>query len=164
MKNNIKKELIIALKYICPKFGYGFLGLGVALLLTQPGKMADILFSTGGIGLLGFTLGGILFYVIGDLWGNYRYTKKVERLELQNQKLREIIASGDNKQQHKVHVPDKVVSPTESSSTQPRKPFDFDAEHEGNSMGDEPEEEVADEQIPEPAEEENTDLQESPES
>ena len=62
---DIKKELIFALKYICPKFGYGFLGLGLALMLTQPGKMADILFSASGIGLLGFTMGGILFYVIG---------------------------------------------------------------------------------------------------
>lgn len=163
MKNNIKKELIIALKYICPKFGYGFLGLGVALLLTQPGKMADILFSTSGIGLLGFTMGGILFYVIGDLWGNHRYAKKVEKLEAQNQKLREVIANG-GKNQPKVQAPANVVVPTENPTTQPRKPFDFEAEYEDTSMDDEPAEEVADEQIPEPAEEEKTDLQESPES
>lgn len=161
---DIKKELIFALKYICPKFGYGFLGLGLALMLTQPGKMADILFSTSGIGLVGFTFGGILFYVIGDLWGNHNYLKKeIKRLETQNQKLRGIIASGD-KNQPKVQAPATVVVPTENPTTQPRKPFDFEAEYEDPTMDDEPAEEVADEQIPEPAEEEKTDLQESPES
>ena len=164
---DIKKELIIALKYVCPKLGYGFFGLGVALLLTQPGKMGDILFSVGGVGLLGFTLGGVLFYVIGDIFGPHNYHKEEnKKLTAHNKKLRNIIANGGNNQpnQPKAKAPAKVAVPTESPSTQPKKPFDFEAEYEDTSMGYEPTEEVADEQIPEPAEEEKTDLQESSES
>lgn len=181
MKNNIKNELIIALKYVCPKLGYGFLGLGIALCVTQPGKMADILFSSRGNGLLGFTLGAILFYVICDI----RRSKKIEKLEAENKKLnedneklkthnqnlRKIIANGGNRKA-KAHSTAQVAVPIEPPSTQPRKLFDFEAEYEDSSVEEEPveeaveepAEEVADEQIPEPAEEEKSDLQESSES
>ena len=160
---NIKKELIIALKYICPKFGYSFLCLGVALVLVLPAKMADILFASPGNILFTLAVACPTIWILRDLMGdprlkakNRRLLERITTLEAEKKELEakistlekhgqnpcNIIANGDNS--HPKAVVTSVDSPTQS-----KKPFDFEAEYE----------ESADEQIPEPAEE--TNLQES---